>query len=179
MYYTNLGRTGLKISAIGLGCGNFGGMGSAPELFGKVATRDEAFAIMDRAWELGINYFDTANSYGGGRSESFIGEWLKSKGHAVRDQLILSTKVYRSVGDGPNDQGLSRRHILQQIDISLGRLGTDYLDLYITHAPDPNTPLEETLQALDDPLGVFERGLFADGRVGARAQAVGERGAEL
>ena len=150
MYYTNLGRTGLKVSAIGLGCGNFGGMGSAPELFGKVATRDEAFAIMDRAWELGINYFDTANSYGGGRSESFIGEWLKSKGHAVRDQLILSTKVYRSVGDGPNDQGLSRRHILQQIDVSLGRLGTDYLDLYITHAPDPNTPLEETLQTLDD-----------------------------
>ncbi|HET7376955.1 MAG TPA: aldo/keto reductase, partial [Anaerolineae bacterium] len=150
MYYTNLGQTGLKISAIGLGCGNFGGMGSAPELFGKVATREEAFAIMDRAWELGINYFDTANSYGGGRSESFIGEWLKNKGPAVRDQLILSTKVYRPVGDGPNDQGLSRRHILQQIDISLGRLGTDYLDLYITHAPDPNTPLEETLQALDD-----------------------------
>jgi aryl-alcohol dehydrogenase-like predicted oxidoreductase len=150
MRYTNLGRTGLKISVIALGCGNFGGIGSIPSLFGKVGTREEAFAIMDRAWELGINYFDTANSYGGGLSESFIGEWLKQKGASVRDQLILSTKVRSPVGDGPNDQGLSRRHILQQIDASLRRLGIDYLDLYITHAPDPSTPLEETLPALDD-----------------------------
>jgi len=150
MRYINLGQTGLKISAIVLGCGNFGGMGSIPALFGKVATREEAFAIMDKAWVLGINYFDTANSYGGGLSESFIGEWLKQKGKNVRDQLILSTKVYSPVGDGPNDQGLSRQHILRQIDVSLRRLGVDYLDLYITHAPDPSTPLEETLHALDD-----------------------------
>lgn len=150
MHYKPLGRTGLKISAIGLGCANFGGMGSDPALFGKVATREEAFAIMDQAWELGITYFDTADSYGGGLSESFIGEWLKQKGTSVRDQLILSTKVYRPVGDGPNDQGLSRLHILRQIDVSLRRLGVDHLDLYLTHAPDPSTPLEETLHALDD-----------------------------
>jgi aryl-alcohol dehydrogenase-like predicted oxidoreductase len=125
-------------------------MGSLPALFGKVATREEAFAIMDRAWALGITCFDTANSYGGGLSESFIGEWLKHKGTRVRDQLVLSTKVRSPVGDGPNDQGLSRHHILRQIDLSLRRLGIDYLDLYITHSPDPGTPLEETLRALDD-----------------------------
>ncbi len=150
MRYVSLGRTGLKISAIVLGCGNFGGMGSLPELFGKVTNRAEAFAILDRAWELGINCIDTANSYGGGLSESFIGEWLNQKGAAVRSQLLLSTKVRSRVGDGPNDQGLSRRHILSQIDLSLRRLGLDYLDLYITHSPDPTTPLEETLDVLDD-----------------------------
>jgi aryl-alcohol dehydrogenase-like predicted oxidoreductase len=149
MRFTYLGRTGLKISAIVLGCGNFGGMGSQPATFGRVATRLEAFAIMDRAWELGINCFDTANSYGGGQSETFIGEWLKQKGAAVRHQLVLSTKVRSPVGPGPNDQGLSRPHILSQIDLSLRRLGLDYLDLYITHSPDPSTPLEETLDALD------------------------------
>jgi len=133
-----------------LGCGNFGGMGSLPELFGKVTNREDAFAIMDQAWELGINCFDTANSYGGGLSESYIGEWLKQKGASLRQQLVLSTKVRSRVGDGPNDQGLSRTHILRQIDLSLRRLGVDYLDLYITHSPDPDTPLEETLGALDD-----------------------------
>jgi aryl-alcohol dehydrogenase-like predicted oxidoreductase len=150
MRYVNLGRTGLKISAVLLGCGNFGGMGSQPATFGKVTGRLDAFAIMDRAWELGINCFDTANSYGGGLSESFIGEWLKHKGAAVRDRLVLSTKVRGRVGDGPNDQGLSRQHILRQVELSLRRLNVDYLDLYITHSPDPATPLEETLGALDD-----------------------------
>jgi aryl-alcohol dehydrogenase-like predicted oxidoreductase len=150
MRYVSLGRTGLKISAIVLGCGNFGGMGSQPATFGKVTSRPEAFAIMDRALELGINCFDTANSYGGGLSESFIGEWLKHQGAAVRDRLVLSTKVRGRVGDGPNDQGLSRHHILRQVDLSLRRLNLDYLDLYITHSPDPATPLEETLGALDD-----------------------------
>jgi aryl-alcohol dehydrogenase-like predicted oxidoreductase len=150
MRYVNLGRTGLKISAVLLGCGNFGGMGSQPATFGKVTGRLDAFAIMDRAWELGINCFDTANSYGGGLSESFIGEWLKHKGAAVRDRLVLSTKVRGRVGDGPNDQGLSRQHILRQVELSLRRLNVDYLDLYITHSPDPATPLEETLGALDN-----------------------------
>jgi aryl-alcohol dehydrogenase-like predicted oxidoreductase len=146
----SLGRTGLKLSTIALGCANFGGIGSTPELFGKAATREESNAMMDQAWTLGINYFDTANSYGGGLSEQFIGEWLKQKGSSVRHQLVLSTKVGRPVGDGPNDRGLSRKHILDQVEASLRRLGIDYLDLYITHVPDPDTPLEETLQALDD-----------------------------
>jgi len=149
--YKNLGRTGLKISAVGLGCGNFGGIGSAPAFYGKGETEEEAFALMDAAWEMGVNWFDTANAYGGGRSETYIGNWLKAKGSRVRDQLILSSKVFNPVGDGPNDWGLSRRHILQQIEASLRRLGVDYLDMYLTHeTPDPATPLEETLRALDD-----------------------------
>ena len=150
MRYKNLGRTGLKISAVGLGCGNFGGVGSAPAFFGKGETEQEAFAIMDAAWDLGVTLFDTADAYGGGRSESYIGAWLKGKGSAVRDQLVLSSKVFNPVGDGPNDRGLSRRHIMRQIEASLRRLGADYLDLYLIHEPDPATPLEETLRALDD-----------------------------
>lgn len=149
MKYRNLGQTGLKLSTITLGCANFGGVGSTPELFGKAATREESLGMMDRAWELGINCFDTANSYGGGLSEQYVGEWLKQRGPAVRQQLVLSTKVGRPVGTGPNERGLSRKHILDQVEASLLRLGTDYLDLYITHVPDPDTPLEETLGALD------------------------------
>lgn len=150
MEYHNLGRTGLKVSAVGLGCGNFGGMGSAPAFFGMGETEEEAFALMDEAWELGINFFDTAVSYGGGRSETAIGKWLRAKGSSVRDQLLLSSKVFNPVGEGPNDWGLSRRHILHQVEVSLSRLGTDHLDMYLIHAPDPTTPLDETLRALDD-----------------------------
>ncbi|MBI3761249.1 MAG: aldo/keto reductase [Chloroflexi bacterium] len=151
MEYKNLGRTGLRISAVGLGCGNFGGIGSAPAFFGKGETEEEAFALMDTACEMGINWFDTANAYGGGRSETYIGNWLKAKGSRVRDQLVLSSKVFNPVGDGPNDWGLSRRHIMGQIDASLTRLNTDHLDMYLTHeTPDPATPLEETLRAMDD-----------------------------
>jgi aryl-alcohol dehydrogenase-like predicted oxidoreductase len=148
--YKNLGRTGLKISAMGLGCGNFGGIGSAPAFFGKGETEAEALAIMDAAWEMGINFFDTADAYGGGRSETYIGKWLKAKGAQVRDQLVLSSKVFNPVGDGPNDWGLSRRHILRQVEASLTRLGAGYLDMYLIHEPDPSTPLDETLRALDD-----------------------------
>jgi aryl-alcohol dehydrogenase-like predicted oxidoreductase len=151
MNYKNLGRTGLKVSEVILGCGNFGGIGSAPAFFGKGETEAEAFAILEAAWAMGINVFDTANAYGGGRSETTLGSWLRQKGSHVRDQLIVSSKVFNPVGDGPNDWGLSRRHILQQAEASLRRLGTDYLDLYLTHeTPDPATPLDETLRALDD-----------------------------
>jgi len=150
MRYKHLGRTGLKVSMIGLGCGNFGGIGSAPAFFGKGESEQEAFAIMDAAWDLGVTLFDTADAYGGGRSERFIGAWLKTKGPAVRDQLVLSSKVFNPVGDGPNDSGLSRRHIQRQVEASLHRLGTDHLDLYLIHEPDPFTPLDETLRALDD-----------------------------
>ncbi len=150
MHYKNLGRTGLKVSAVGLGCGNFGGIGSAPAFFGRGETEQEAGAIMDAAWELGINFFDTADAYGGGRSESYIGAWLKAKGSAVRDQLLLSSKLFNPVGDGPNDRGLSRRQVVRQVDASLRRLGVDHLDMYLIHEPDPSTPLDETLRALDD-----------------------------
>jgi aryl-alcohol dehydrogenase-like predicted oxidoreductase len=148
--YKNLGGTGLKVSAVGLGCGNFGGIGSAPAFFGKGETEEEALSIMDAAWEMGINFFDTADAYGGGRSETYIGKWLKAKGAHVRDQLLLSSKVFNPVGDGPNDWGLSRRHILRQVEASLTRLGADHLDMYLIHEPDPTTPLDETLRALDD-----------------------------
>src|SRR5437667_4670363 len=150
MEYRRLGSTGLRISRLGLGCGNFGGIGSAPEFFGKGETEPQAFDLMDRAFDAGINFFDTANAYGGGRSETYIGRWLKAKGPAVRQQLLLSSKVFNPIGPGPNDRGLSRRHILQQIDASLARLQTDRLDMYLIHEPDPDTPLDETLQALDD-----------------------------
>jgi aryl-alcohol dehydrogenase-like predicted oxidoreductase len=150
MEYRNLGRTGLKVSAIGLGCGNFGGIGSAPAFFGQGEAQEQAFAIMDAAWELGITVFDTADAYGGGRSEAYIGAWLKEKGAAVRDQLLLSSKVFNPIGDGPNDWGLSRRQVVRQVEASLRRLGVEYLDMYLIHEPDPTTPLDETLGALDD-----------------------------
>ena len=150
MEYVNLGRTGVKVSAVLLGCGNFGGIGSAPAFFGKGESEEEAAAIMDAAFAAGINVFDTADAYGGGRSEDMIGRWLARKGSAVRDQLLLSSKVFNPVGDGPNDWGLSRRHIFRQVEASLRRLGADHLDLYLIHEPDPTTPLEETLWALDD-----------------------------
>ena len=150
MEYRRLGTTGLKVSRLGLGCGNFGGIGSAPAFFGMGEGEAEAFALMDRAWEAGINFFDTADAYGGGRSETFIGRWLKEKGPRVRDQLLLSSKVFNPVGEGPNDRGLSRRHILRQVEASLRRLQTDRLDMYLIHEPDPDTPLDETLRALDD-----------------------------
>ena len=150
MRYTHLGRTGLQISVIGLGCGNFGGIGSAPEFIGKGDSEEAAFAVMDAAWELGINSFDTADAYAGGHSEATIGKWLKHKGAAVRDQLVLTSKVFNPVADGPNNRGLSRRHIMRQIERSLTRLGVDHIDLYMMHEPDPATPLEETIRAMDD-----------------------------
>jgi aryl-alcohol dehydrogenase-like predicted oxidoreductase len=133
-----------------LGCGNFGGIGSDPRFYGQGESEADAFRLMDRAWELGINFFDTANTYGGGRSESTIGRWLKTKPGHVRDQILVSSKVANPVGEGPNDRGLSRRHILRQVDASLKRLGVERLDMYLIHQPDPTTPWEETLGALDD-----------------------------
>ena len=150
MNYVNLGRTGLIVSEFGLGCGNFGGIGSAPAFFGMGENEAEAFAIMDEAFELGINFFDTADAYGGGRSESTIGKWIRQKGSRVRDQLIISSKVFNPIGDGPNDYGLSRRHIMRQVEASLKRLGVDHIDMYLMHEPDPRTPLEETVRAMDD-----------------------------
>ena len=152
MQYVTLGRTGVKISRLGLGCGSFGGLGSDPRFFGKGQSETEAFALMDRAYEMGINFFDTADTYGGGRSESIIGSWLKTKSSDVRQQILVSSKVFNPVGDGPNDGGLSRRHILRQVDSSLKRLGVERLDMYLAHEVDPETPLEETLTAFDDVI---------------------------
>ncbi len=146
MDYRQLGPTGLELSRIGLGCGNFGGIGSAPDLFGRGESEEEAFALMDAAWAAGITFFDTAPSYGGGRSESWVGKWRNERGVPV----LLSSKVYWSVTGDPGDRGLSHERILREAEGSLGRLGVDHLDLYLTHAPDPETPIEETLGALDE-----------------------------
>jgi aryl-alcohol dehydrogenase-like predicted oxidoreductase len=145
-----LGGTNLDVSAFGMGCGNFGGIGSAPEFFGQGESEAEAFALLDRAVELGINYLDTADAYGGGRSEMTIGKWLKTKGSSVREGLLISSKVANSMGDDLDDRGLSRQRILRQIDSSLDRLGIDHLDMYLTHEPDPSTPISETLETFND-----------------------------
>ena len=129
-----------------LGCGNFGGIGSAPQLFGRGETREQAFGLMDAAWELGIAAFDTADAYGGGRSETWIGRWRAATGN----EPLLATKVFHSVEGDPRDRGLARERILRQIDGSLRRLGVERVDMYLIHEPDPSTPLEETLGALDE-----------------------------
>lgn len=132
-----------------MGCGNFGGIGSAPEFFGQGESDSEAFALLDRAVDLGINYLDTADAYGGGHSEATIGKWLRTKDEPTREKLLISSKVANPVEDGPSPRGLSKQHIFQQIDASLGRLGVDHLDMYLAHEPDPDTPLEETLDAFN------------------------------
>jgi len=137
-------------SSLILGCGNFGGIGSAPAFYGMGETEAQAIALMDRAWDAGINAFDTADAYGGGRSETYIGRWLHAKGSSVRDRMVLTSKVFNPVGPGADERGLSRVHILRQIDASLSRLQTDRLDLYLMHEWDPDTPIDETLCVFDD-----------------------------
>jgi len=144
-----LGLSGISVTRVVLGCGNFGGVGSAPAFFGQGIPRDEAFRIMDAAWELGIRTFDTADAYGGGRSETWIGEWLEAKGAAVRDEIVVETKTFNPLSDGA-DRGLSRARIRRQIEGSLARLGLERVPLYMAHAFDPDTPQEETLQAFDE-----------------------------
>ncbi len=148
MRYVRLGRTDLEVSVVALGCGNFGGIGSVPELFGQGEDERAAFALMDAARELGITLFDTANSYGGGRSETTVGRWLASR--RARDEVVLTTKVRNRVGPGPGDEGLSARHIREQIEASLRRLGTDRVDLYLAHEPDHSVPISETMAAFEE-----------------------------
>jgi aryl-alcohol dehydrogenase-like predicted oxidoreductase len=150
-----LGATGVDVTRIILGCGNFGGVGSAPAFFGQGESEEQAFALMDAAWELGVRTFDTADAYGGGRSETWIGRWRASRGH----RPVLATKVFNSVVGDPEDRGLARDRILRQIEGSLERLGVERIDLYLIHAPDPDTPLAETLGAFDE--------LVRAGKVGA------------
>src|SRR5919197_2570458 len=126
-----LGRSGLQVSRIVLGCGNFGGIGSAPELFGQGESDEEAAALMDAAWQLGLRWFDTADAYGGGRSESWIGEWIRATGNRPR----ITTKTFNPMSAGA-DRGLARERVLRQAESSLERLGVDRIDLYLTHEPD-------------------------------------------
>ena len=149
MLYRRLGSLGLVVPRLILGCGNFGGIGSAPAFFGLGEGEREAGELLDRAWDLGVRAIDTADAYGGGRSEHYIGAWLARRGSAVRAEVLVSTKVFNPVGPSPNERGLSSVHILRQIDASLRRLSTDYIDLYLIHDVEPGTPWEETMRALD------------------------------
>jgi aryl-alcohol dehydrogenase-like predicted oxidoreductase len=149
-----LGASRIEAPRIMLGCGNFGGVGSAPEFFGKGMSEDEAFAVMDAAWELGITWFDTADAYGGGRSEAAIGRWCRDRGVRPR----ITTKTYNPM-DAGSDRGLSRARIERQLAASLDRLGTDGVELYLAHEFDPEVPLEETMEVFED--------LVASGAIGA------------
>jgi aryl-alcohol dehydrogenase-like predicted oxidoreductase len=144
--YHNLGKTGLKVSVLCMGTMQFGwSVGEA-----------DTYQILSHSFEAGINFIDTADVYSrwvdgnpGGVAEEYIGRWMKQAG-VPREQLVIATKVRGRMGDGPNDEGLSRVHIMQAVEASLRRLGTDYIDLYQTHSPDCSTPIEETLRAMDD-----------------------------
>jgi aryl-alcohol dehydrogenase-like predicted oxidoreductase len=146
MEYRNLGNTGLKVSVLCMGTMQFGWSVDEPE------TR----LILSRSLEAGINFIDTANIYSrwvegnpGGVAEEYIGRWIKQT-VVPRDRLVIASKVRGRLGDGPNDEGLSRVHIMQAVEASLRRLQTDYIDLYQTHYPDKSTPIEETLRVMDD-----------------------------
>ncbi|MFL6038380.1 MAG: aldo/keto reductase [Gaiellaceae bacterium] len=135
-----LGASEVEVSRLILGCGNFGGIGSAPEFFGRGESEEEAFMLMDAAWELGITTFDTADAYGGGRSESAIGKWIRSRGHRPE----IATKTFNPMDVG-EDHGLSRARITRQLESSLERLGVANVDVYLAHEFDPETPLAETV----------------------------------
>jgi len=145
MEYIRLGATGLKVSRICLGCMSYGQPG---ERWQWVLDEEHSRPYIKRALELGINFFDTANVYANGTSEEILGRALRD--FASRDEVVIATKVRMDMGPGPNDHGLSRKHILSSIDASLRRLGTDYVDLYQIHRWDYETPIEETLEALND-----------------------------
>jgi aryl-alcohol dehydrogenase-like predicted oxidoreductase len=149
-----LGRSELTVPRVALGCGNFGGVGSAPELFGEGLSQDEAFALMDAAFEAGIDHFDTADAYGGGRSERMIGAWISSRG--VRP--TITTKTFNPMDAGA-DQGLAPERVVRQLESSLARLGVDHVEIYLAHEFDPDVPIAET-------VGAFER-LQSAGKISA------------
>ena len=135
-----------------LGCGNFGGIGSAPAFFGQGETREQAFDLMDAAWALGLDRFDTADAYGGGRSEAWIGDWIAAGENRPR----ITSKTFNAMEDGA-DFGLARERVLRQVESSLARLRIERIDLYLTHEPDPETPVEETFATF---AALTERGLI-------------------
>jgi len=138
MNYRKLGRTGLKVSEISLG---------SWLTYGNSTEKATAIEIIDTAYDLGINFFDTANVYAIGKAEEIVGEALKKY---PRESYVLATKVFWPMGEGPNDRGLSRKHVFEQAHASLKRLGVDYIDIYYCHRYDPETPVEETLRTIDD-----------------------------
>ncbi len=149
MEHRALGRSGIDVSRVVLGCGNFGGIGSSPAFFGRGETEGEAHALLDAAWEAGITTLDTADAYGGGRSEAYIGSWLRAKGPDVRERVVLTTKTFNPMTEGA-DSGLAPERIRRQLESSLARLGVDAVDLYLPHDMDPATPVAETIGALEE-----------------------------
>ena len=145
MQYVRLGRSGLKVSRLCLGCMTYG---SPTERWPWALDEAASRPYIKRALELGINFFDTANAYSAGMSEEVVGRALKD--YAKRDDVVIATKVFMPMGSAPNNVGLSRKHVMSQVDASLRRLGTDYVDLYQIHRLDLNTPVEEIMQTLDD-----------------------------
>jgi len=151
MEYVNLGKTGLKVSRITLGCMSYGSVPPGQITAGRHAwalKEDDAQAFLRQALDLGINCFDTANVYSSGASEEVLGRFLKK--HTRREAVVIATKVHGVMRDEPNGRGLSRKAIMNEIDASLRRLETDYVDLYQIHRWDPSTPIEETLEVLHD-----------------------------
>ncbi|MGG3453602.1 aldo/keto reductase [Paenibacillus rhizolycopersici] len=146
MEYVKLGRTGLEVSRICLGCMSYGEPDRGPHPWSL--SEEESRPFIRKALELGINFFDTANVYSDGTSEEIVGRALRE--FANRDEIVIATKVHGRMRPGPNGGGLSRKAILAEIDHSLKRLGTDYVDLYQIHRWDPTTPIEETMEALHD-----------------------------
>lgn len=144
MQYRRFGNTGLQVSQFCLGTMGYG----SPAWRDWVLPLAESEPVLKRALELGINFFDMADFYSQGENERVVGKVLLD--NAQREDLVLASKVFYAMSDKPNDQGLSRKHILSSIDATLNRIGTDYLDLYLVHAFDPNTPMEETMEALND-----------------------------
>ena len=142
--WDSAGGPGFTIAPVALGCGNFGGIGSAPEFFGQGLSEDEALELMDAAWQAGIRHFDTADAYGGGRSERAIGRWIRTRG--VRPQL--TTKTFNPMQAGA-DQGLRPERIARQLRASLDRLGVDQVHLYLAHDYDPDVPLTESFGAFE------------------------------
>jgi aryl-alcohol dehydrogenase-like predicted oxidoreductase len=147
----SVGSSSLSLPRVALGCGSFGGIGSAPELFGQGLDRRQAHELMDAAWQLGITHFDTADAYGGGRSETVIGEWIASRGVYP----TITTKTCNPMAVGA-DRGLAPDRIHRQLESSLERLGVGSVELYLAHAFDPDVPLEETFGAFED-LNCAER----------------------
>src|SRR5215204_6367325 len=145
MEYRQLGRSGLKVSALSFGTVTFGGGSEVFKAWGNTDV-EEAKRLISICMDAGINLFDTSNSYSRGRSEEVLGAALKG----VRNQVLVSTKATFPMGDGPNDYGSSRYHLIQACEDSLRRLNTDHIDVYHMHGFDGNTPVEETLRALDD-----------------------------
>ncbi len=145
MEYIRFGNTGMKVSRICLGCMSYG---RPTERWPWALDEEHSRPFIQRALELGINFFDTADVYSSGASEEVVGKALRD--FAARDEVVIATKVHGEMGPGPNDRGLSRKHILSAIDASLKRLGTDYVDVYQIHRWDYETPVEETLEALND-----------------------------